>query len=95
MSIIATKDELTEIFYSGCKTEQLIGLEYEKLPVYKENYKAADYFDVVKIILDMENDDREVLFEGKNPIGMTLPHGHISLEPGAQTEISLNPVKNI
>ena len=95
MSIIATKDELTEIFYSGCKTEELIGLEYEKLPVYKENYKAADYFDVVQIIFDMENEDKEVLFEGKNPIGMMMPYGHISLEPGTQTEISLNPVKNI
>ena len=95
MSIIATKDELTEIFFSGCKTEQLIGLEYEKLPVYRTDYRAADYSDVVKIILDMENEDRTVVFEGKNPIGMILPQGHISLEPGAQTEISLNPVKNI
>lgn len=95
MSIIATKDELTEIFYSGCKTAELIGLEYEKLPVYKSDYRAADYYDVSRIILDMENEDRVVVFEGKNPIGMILPNGHISLEPGAQTEISLNPVKNI
>lgn len=95
MSIIATKDELTKIFYSGCKQEKLIGLEYEKLPVYKSDYKAADYFDVIDIILEMENDDRTVVFEGKNPIGMILPNGHISLEPGAQTELSINPVKNI
>lgn len=95
MEIIATKEEMCEIFYSGCKTDELIGLEYEKLPVYKTDYKAADYSDVIKIILDMENEDRTVVFEGKNPIGMILPNGHISLEPGAQTEISLNPVKNI
>ncbi len=95
MEIIATKEEMSKIFYSGCKTEELIGLEYEKLPVYKTDYRAADYSDVIKIILDMENEDRTVVFEGKNPIGMILPNGHISLEPGAQTEISLNPVKNI
>lgn len=95
MNIIATKEEMTEIFYSGCKTSELIGLEYEKLPVYKSDYKAADYSDVIKIILDMENEERTVVFEGKNPIGMILPNGHISLEPGSQTEISLNPVKNI
>ena len=70
-------------------------MEYEKLPVYKSDYKAADYFDVIDIILEMENDDRTVVFEGKNPIGMILPNGHISLEPGAQTELSINPVKNI
>lgn len=95
MNIIASEEEMTEIFYSGCKTDELIGLEYEKIPVYKNDYRAADYSDVIKIILDMENEDRTVVFEGKNPIGMILPKGHISLEPGAQTEISLNPVKNI
>lgn len=92
---IIEKTDLTNIFYSGCKTETLVGLEYEKLPIYKKDYTAASYDDIVKIILDLENENRTVMFEGKNPIGMLLPQGHISLEPGSQFEISINPVKNI
>ena len=95
MEIIAEKNDFTKIFYSGCKTTQSIGLEYEKLPVYKKDFTAVRYDDIVKILLEMENDERTVVFEDKNPMGMILPQGHISLEPGSQFEISLNPVKNI
>ncbi|MCR5260824.1 MAG: hypothetical protein K6C94_03195 [Candidatus Gastranaerophilales bacterium] len=95
MEIIAEKKDFTEIFYSGCKNEQTVGLEYEKLAVYKNNFEAVKYEDIVKILLEMENDDRTVVFENKYPMGMVLPQGHISLEPGSQFEISLNPVKNI
>lgn len=92
---IIEKSDLTNIFYSGCKTETLVGLEFEKLPIYKNDYTAASYDDIVKILLDLENENRTVMFDGKNPIGMLLPQGHISLEPGSQFEVSLNPVKNI
>jgi len=95
MRVVESKEELTNVFYSGCKSEKTVGLEYEKLPVYSENFLAAKYDDVVKIILDMENEDRTVVFEDKYPIGMILPQGHISLEPGAQFEVSLNPVENV
>lgn len=92
---ICSKDELTEIFYSGCKNEKLLGLEYEKLPVYKTNYEAVSYEDICKIILAMENGDRTVIFEDENPMGLLLKNGHISLEPGCQFELSLNPMKDI
>ena len=95
MEIIAEKNDFTKIFYSGCKSAQSIGLEYEKLPVYKKDYTAVRYENIVKLLLELENDDRTVIFEDKNPMGMILPQGHISLEPGSQFEISLNPVKNI
>lgn len=87
--------DLTNIFYSGCKTDTKIGLEYEKLPVYKNDYTAVCYEDIVKIILELENEDRVVMFDNKHPIGMMMSKGHISLEPGSQFEISLNPVDNI
>lgn len=95
MNIAVSKEQLKEIFISGCKKDTQIGLEYEKLPVYKKDYTAAKYEDVCKIIFELENDDRTVIFEDKNPMGMILPNGHISLEPGSQFEVSLNPVKNI
>lgn len=92
---IIEKSDLTNIFYSGCKTETFVGIEFEKLPIYKNDYTAASYDDIVKILLDLENENRTVMFDGKNPMGMLLPQGHISLEPGSQFEVSLNPVKNI
>jgi len=95
MEIIADKKDFTEIFYSGCKKEQSVGLEYEKLAVYKDSFEAVKYDDIVKILLEMENDNRTVVFEDKYPMGMILPQGHISLEPGSQFEISLNPVKTV
>lgn len=92
---ICSKSELTEIFYSGCKNEQLLGLEYEKLPVYKSSYKSVSYEDICKIILAMENGKRTVIFEDGNPMGLLTENGHISLEPGCQFELSLNPLKDI
>ena len=92
---ICSKSELTEIFYSGCKTTQSLGLEYEKLPVYQSNYRAVSYNDICKIILEMENDKRTVIFEDENPMGLLTENGHISLEPGCQFELSLNPLKDI
>ncbi len=93
--VIVNQQELTNVFYSGCKEQTFVGLEYEKLPVYQKDYTAAKYEDVEKIILALENDDRTVVFEDTNPIGMEFEQGHISLEPGAQFEVSLNPVKSI
>lgn len=95
MNVPICKQDLTEIFYSGCKLDTLIGLEYEKLPVYKNSYTAVKYEDICKIIFELENENRVVTFENIYPMGMILPQGHISLEPGSQFEISLNPVKNI
>ena len=92
---VSSKKELTDIFYSGCKTEEKLGLEYEKLPVYKSDYRAVSYEDICKIILAMENSHRTVIFEDVNPMGLLGENGHISLEPGSQFELSLNPLKTV
>lgn len=92
---ICNKSELTEIFYSGCKNTQMLGLEYEKLPVYKSDYRAVSYEDICKVITAMENAERTVVFDDINPMGLVMKNGHISLEPGSQFELSLNPLKTI
>ena len=92
---IGSKSELTEIFSSGCKTVEMLGLEYEKLPVYKSDYRAVSYEDICKIILAMENSKRTIIFDDVNPMGLIGESGHISLEPGSQFELSLNPLKTV
>ena len=44
--LIFDEKQLAEIFYSGCKTEQKIGVESEKLLVYKNNNQKALNFAV-------------------------------------------------
>ena len=48
--IITDKAQLAQIFVSGCKSEQNIGVESEKLLVYKSDYKAVTYNDAVIIL---------------------------------------------
>ena len=57
--LILNKNQLAEIFYSGCKTTQSIGVESEKLLVYKNNYKAVKYEDVVKVLSYFDENNLE------------------------------------
>ena len=37
-------NELTKVFYDGCKTDEFLGLEYERLPVNKYTNFAVSYY---------------------------------------------------
>lgn len=93
--IILNKNMLTEIFYSGCKTEQKIGVESEKLLVYKSDGKAVKYEDVVIILNDFDEKIWQRLYENGKLIGLKSEIGTVSLEPGSQVEISLKPYKTL
>lgn len=92
---ITDKSQLAEIFYSGCKNNQTIGVESEKLLVYKNSGKAVCYKDVVRILEGFESTCWQKLYDGKNIVGLKGDIGTISLEPGSQAEISLNPYKSL
>ena len=93
--LIINKNQLAEIFYSGCKTDETIGVESEKLLVYKSNNKAVVYEDVVKLLNYFDENEWQKLYEENNLIGLKSAWGNISLEPGSQVEISLTPFKTI
>lgn len=93
--LITDKSQLAEIFYSGCKNEQTIGVESEKLLVYKNNGKAVCYEDVVKILYGFDENKWQKLYDGKNIVGLKSDIGSISMEPGSQVEISLKPYNSI
>lgn len=93
--IILNKNQLAEIFISGCKTEETIGVESEKLLVYKDSNKAVKYEDVVKILSSFDENKWQRIYENNNLIGLKDTIGVISLEPGSQIELSLLPFKNL
>lgn len=93
--IILSKNQLAEIFMSGCKTKETIGVESEKLLVYKDSNKAVKYEDVVKILSFFDENKWQRLYENDNLIGLKSEIGVISLEPGSQIELSLLPFENL
>lgn len=94
-NIIKDKSQLTDLFYSGCKESEKTGIEFEKLPVYSNTFKAVKYEDIARFMLQYKNGTWESLFDNRHLIGLENESAHITLEPGSQFEISLNPQKNI
>lgn len=99
-NIITNESQLTDIFCSGIKPDSIIkqkrvGVEFEKLPVRKADYKAAPYTDVSKFLNDYKENNMHGIYENNALLGLSAEAGTISLEPGSQTEISLNPSNNL
>lgn len=92
---ILNKNQLIEYFVSGCKTSQNIGVETEKLLVYKNNFEAVKYEDAVKILNSFDSNTWQKIYDDKNIIGLKSDIGTISLEPGSQIELSLSPYKDL
>ena len=93
--------QLTELFRNSCKPVEnfKIGLEFEKLPVCSGSYKAVPYsgangieefLDKYKNFKGME----EILSDGRI-LGLKGDEGNITIEPGSQTEFSINPTGKI
>ncbi len=93
--IISDENRLNEIFFTGCKTEESIGVESEKILVYNSDNKAVKYEDTVKILECFTAQKWQKIYEDGNLIGLKGDDGVITLEPGSQIEISLKPFKSI
>ncbi len=98
-NLITSKEELKKVFFNGCKNSQKIGMEYEKLAVYDSNYTAVDYYSdkgIKSFLLKLKNIlHSEPIYEEENIIGLVDDIGQITLEPGAQVELSISPKENI
>lgn len=92
---IQNKSELLDIFYSGIKTGQNIGVEVETLAIYKDSGLAVSYNDMVKIIEKFESEKWQKHYENGNLLGLKGKNANITLEPGSQLEISLAPMETV
>lgn len=95
------KKEILKLFESGCKPFQdhKVGIEYERLPVFSVTSKAVDYSSEFGICNFLRNFAREenwdYIMDDYNIIGLKQGHDTITLEPGCQIEMSLEPQKTI
>ena len=93
------KEDILQLFKQGCKKEQAVGLEYERLPIVSETLKACDYYSEYGICNFLRTFAREenwdYITDDYNIIGLKQEHDTITLEPGCQIELSIKPEKTI
>lgn len=93
--------DIRAIYTAGCKSKSdlKIGLEYERLPVSSQSHNAVDYYseagicNFLRTFAKYENWD--YITDDYNIIGLKQGHDTITLEPGCQLELSLEPQKTI
>lgn len=91
--------QLLEEFILGCKTEQKIGMEYERIPVSTYGKNVVPYegdFGMCELLRELARKDNwDYILDGTSIIGLKKLHETITLEPGCQFELSLEPQKHV
>ena len=99
--INALKNEICDDFYKSCKSKNNIkvGLEIERLPVYKKSYMAASYFGsngMYRLLRQIAyNDEWRYIADLTFINGLKKDETTITLEPGGQIEYSIRPQKSL
>ena len=92
-------EEILKEYHKGCKQEQNIGIEYERLPIHSKTKEAVSYYgimgvcDLLKEFAEIDNWD--YILDNNEIIGLKKLHTAITLEPGAQFELSVAPEKSV
>lgn len=94
-----SKQEILDSFRCGCKNENQIGMEYERLPISSSNFKAVDYsseFGICNFLRTFAKEENwDYITDDYNIIGLKQGHDTITLEPGCQIELSMKPENTI
>ena len=90
-------NQLLEEFILGCKQTQKTGMEYERIPIVKITGEIASYdgnTGICEVLRNFAKEDNwDYLLDGVNIIGLKKLHDTVTLEPGCQIELSLEPQK--
>lgn len=94
-------EDILATYQKGCKhaEEQKIGIEFERLPISAKDFKMVDYscengvYDLLRNFAKL--DGWEYITDDYNIIGLQKGEDRITLEPGSQLELSLEPEENI
>ncbi len=93
------KEDILALFKGGCKKSCKVGMEYERLPIFTSNSKAADYsseFGVCNFLRNFAREENwDYITDDYNIIGLKQEHDTITLEPGCQIELSIKPENTI
>ena len=92
-------NQLLDEFLLGCKTEKKIGMEYERIPVSYYGKNVVSYggdYGMCELLREFARKDNwDYILDGTSIIGLKKLHETITLEPGCQFELSLEPQKYI
>ena len=87
--------QLLDEFILGCKTSRKIGMEYERIPLVRCTNEVAPYsgeYGVCELLREMaKSDNWDYILDDINIIGLKKLHDTITLEPGCQIELSIEP----
>ena len=75
-----------------------IGAEFEHFVVKKDSLETVSYYEkngIKNILKELEEAGWEGIYERENIIGANKDETYLSLEPGGQLELSLEPVKKV
>ena len=95
------RENICQDFYDACKDENnlMIGLEVERLPVYKKSCNAVEYFGgngMYRLLRQIAyNDEWRYISDLTFINGLKKGNTTITLEPGGQIEYSLSPQKQL
>lgn len=98
---VLAKSDILKLYTKGFVPSEdfRIGLEYERIPIDKSSYVTVDYWGdkgvctLLKRFAYLNGWDH--ILDQDNIIGLAKGHDTITLEPGAQIEISAKPEKTI
>lgn len=88
-------ENILQVFKKGFKQTSHLGLEYERVPVSIHDYRAASYYGewgIRELLSDFAREDNwDYILDDLNIIGLKQLHNTVTIEPGCQFEISLEP----
>ena len=91
--------QLLDELILGCKTDEKIGMEYERIPVSYYGKNVIPYegdYGMCELLREFAKvDNWDYILDGTSIIGLKKLHETITLEPGCQFELSLEPQKYI
>ena len=92
-------NDLLEEFILGCKQDEKIGFEYERIPIVKKTKEIASYYGIDGVCEALReyarNENWDYILDNNEIIGLKKLHNIITLEPGSQIELSVEPQSNI
>ena len=88
-------NQLLDEFILGCKSEKRIGMEYERIPLLKLTDQVVPYegeYGICELLREFaKTDNWDYILDDTNIIGLKKMHDTITLEPGCQVELSIEP----
>lgn len=92
-------NQLLDEFILGCKSSKKIGMEYERIPINKVTGEVASYYGeygICEVLREFAKvDNWDYILDETNIIGLKKLHDTITLEPGSQIELSIEPKERI